>query len=189
MDNICYSGGAVGADSLFGELAAKAGHKVIHWAFAEQGSKVPKETLNRLPYGLLIKADPWLKRTNVILKRTFPTRSVYTNNLLRRNYFQVKTTERVYAITRLDENNGIPQGGTGWAIVMGILLKVPEIYVFDPDANFWNKFDNFNSRFNQITWEAISSPPLPYGRYTGIGNIDLTESGINAIRGLYEQRK
>ena len=101
MTDICFSGGCRGADAVFGEEATKAGHKVVHWAFSGMHSKCPEEQVYRLPSNKLQEADDTLVKANKILGRTYPSRFVYTNNLLRRNYWQIKETERVYAVSSL----------------------------------------------------------------------------------------
>ena len=186
MINLLLSGGAVGADTEFGIQAIKVGHQAQHFGF--QGQKFTPETQN---YRVILneiqlhESDEWLKKANKILKRSFPCRSIYVTNLLHRNYYQVKTTERVYAITPLD-NMGLPQGGTGWAVTMAVLLKVPEIYVYDCVAHNWFEFGNFDEKNNIMYWFVRKEqPPTPHGTYTGIGSVEITDEGREAIRKLY----
>jgi hypothetical protein len=165
--NICYSGGAKGADSLFGKLAEKAKHQVIHFR--------PKDVTE----GLATIADAELIKANVFLNRTYPTSRESVNNLLRRNYLQIYDTERIYAVTYLDENK-IPKGGTAWAVIMGININVNEIYVFDQSKNTWFIWSGFG--FIEIHTRNI---PNPSGKYTGIGSRILTDMGETAIKELY----
>jgi hypothetical protein len=185
MIDICYSGGAKGADTVFGECAAKAGHIVTHYSFRDHLSAT--SSVYRLTDEELRTADFELKLANKVLNRHFPTSNEYVNNLLRRNYFQIRSAGRIYAVTSLD-NQGIPHGGTAWAIVMGINQGIKDIYVFDTIKNHWFAFDGFDAYKNRYDW--IYAPhnvvPRPSGEYAGIGSRDLSKEGEKAIRELYE---
>jgi hypothetical protein len=167
--NICYSGGAKGADTLFGTLAKEAGHEVKHFR-----PKDVTEEIAKIANIELIKA-------NGFLNRTYPTSEESVNNLLRRNYLQIYDTERIYAVTYLNENR-IPKGGTAWAVVMGINMNIKEIYVFDQPMNAWFIWAGFG--FIEIHKQNI---PRPSGKYTGIGSRILIETGKQAIKELYAQ--
>ena len=174
---ICLSGGCKGADTIFGEQATLAKHKVVHWSFGGHYSKC--KNLYCLTTLQLLAADKYLLEASKILKRNYPARFVYVNNLLRRNYYQIKDTERIYAVSSLDDE-GIVKGGTGWAVAMGIQQFVPEIYLFDQEKSKW--------LFHHINWQwgDIDSPPPPIGIYTGIGASELNEAGRQAIVNLYD---
>lgn len=181
----CFSGGAKGADQLFGECAEAVGHAVVHWTFGEHFSPCRKELIVRLGYTHLMKADPYLIEANALIKRQFPTRSEYVNNLLRRNFYQVFDNDRLYAVTALNPD-GIPFGGTAWAIVMGYNLGMREMYVFDTVVNVWKSFERKNG--NRYEWNEHwddEDIPFPKGRYAGIGSSELPESGAISIRKLY----
>ena len=185
--NVCFSGGAAGADDLFGGCAGLCGHKVMHFSFEGHKPK-SKNDIYVLPKQYLFKADPHLKKANSILKRTFPSGSVYVDNMLRRNFFQIKETKRVYAVTYMDPKTGLPSGGTAWAVVMAAQRGIKEIYLFDQTTQWWWKFSTFNGVFNEtIDWKQIDSPPAPSGHYTGIGSRDLTAAGEMAIIELFDK--
>jgi len=184
MTHVCYSGGSKGADQLFGELAAKARHDVFHWSFQGHHSRGTKETTYVLPAMKLAEANRPLIEANNYLNRNYPTRSEYVNNLLRRNYYQVKDSERIYAVCNFTEDM-IPLGGTAWAIVMGANLGITEMYVFDQDRKEWFTLDQ--TKLSNWPWtptyrEAI---PMPFGRYAGIGKSELNKAGADAIKSLY----
>lgn len=175
MENICYSGGAQGADKLFGECAAAVGHEVVHWTFGK------KNGTHVLSEDELKKADGALMEANRILKRTFPTQKEYVNNLLRRNFYHVIYSERIYAVTPLDVNY-VPYGGTAWAIAIAMIRGFREIYVFDYCRDQWIVY-------NATEWKEIELKdiPVPSGRYAGIGSRDLPENGQQAIKDLYDR--
>lgn len=180
--NICYSGGSMGADQLFGEMAEQSGHKVVHWSFQNHHSPCKREFVHQLPYVDLLKADPYLKQADLYLKRTWPTRSEYVNNLLRRNYYQIKDSERLYASCAFDEDMK-PLGGTAWAIVMAMQQDMNEIYVFDHTRDQWFSWLSDGA----FSWLPVSfdSIPYPHGKYAGIGSSKLPKNGRQAIIDLY----
>src|SRR5687768_14520855 len=93
--SICYSGGASGSDKFWGRLAAVAGHEVCHYSFAGHGG--PGGSV-KLTQEQLEQADPHLLKANETLGRRFPTYKHFVDNLLRRNWWQIKDTDAVYGI-------------------------------------------------------------------------------------------
>lgn len=168
--NICYSGGAKGSDKFWGQIAEVLGHEVIHYSFEKHGVSVPKRFVKKLTQEELDEATPFLLKANKTIKRTFPTKSEYVDNLLKRNYWQIKNTKCVYAIADLDEE-GIVYGGTSWAVQMAIDKEI-EVYLYSQATNSWY---NFIYGFFGNDWLPIDSPPLPEGKWTGIGTKYLTE--------------
>lgn len=102
--NICLSGGAAGADTLWGEEAVKLGHQVIHWSFEGHKYHCPSEHVVRLDLDLLKEADIHLEEANLSMKRYIPYYKPWLINLLRRNWFQVKYAHSVYAVGTLNDN-------------------------------------------------------------------------------------
>lgn len=179
-----YSGGAKGTDRFFGECAEKHNHKVVHFTFKGHNSPCPLETLFELDQESLNEADPYLKDAKTLLKRIFPARTEYVNNLLRRNYHIIKNSNIIYALTEIDEDN-IPTGGTGWGVALSFLLN-KEVFIFDPTKEQWFKQGSVLS-FRH--WEPIKENyvPKPSGKYAGIGSRNLTRIMKNTIEKLYEK--
>ena len=181
------SGGAEGADRLFGELAHKAGHIVRHYSFGGHDTKCFS--------GIVIlsdeqcrEADPFLIQANKTLKRTFPSGSDYVNFLLRRNYWQIKDTKAVFAVAPLERTkrpsyyNTVVKGGTAWAVQMAIDMKINPIFLFDLNTNKWHKW-------HESSWISEGDfiiKPRFFNVYTGIGSRRLTTKGHLAIYGLYQ---
>lgn len=173
-----YSGGAVGSDITW----CYAGKEHFHNLAAFQCKHYYVKN-NQTPYGNIAidvneakKADDILNEVNSILNRKFPTNNEYVNNLLRRNYWQIKNTEAVYAIANIEDN--IVQGGTGWAVHMAILKEIP-VFVFDQNKNKW--FTYFINKFIEYT-----DPIFLKMNFTGIGTRELQENGIKAINDVYK---
>ena len=178
LQPICLSGGAEGADAQWGMCAGMAGHQVIHFSFERHRLHVPASEAVVLKHEQLILADPVLAVANRTLQRTFPTSSYFVNSLLRRNWYQVRHAERVYAVSHIDKD-GLVAGGTSWAVQMFLdrFESAPcECYVFDQDKGHWLVWNG--------QWEIVEFVPEPFGVWAGIGSRKLKPLGKTAIRGL-----
>lgn len=177
---ILLSGGASGADLQFGMTAGRAGHQVIHFVFEGHGSKAPKSEHVCLTQDMLNEADQALVQANGTLRRSFPTGKQYVNNLLRRNYWQIRDTQSVYAVADFDEQ-GLVHGGTAWAVQMFIDRHRGQecpVYVFEQKTDSWYAHRGYRN------WEAVNVVPYPTNVWTGIGTRRLESNGKSAIRNL-----
>jgi len=183
MENICLSGASKGADVLWAQLAKKLGHTVKAFSFMNHsfaGDRSDLVVLNELQ---LSEGENLILEANSYLKRNYPSASSYVNNLIRRNYWQLKGSERIYATQELDEDSGLVTGGTGFTVTMGILIGIPEIYLFEPQRNQWLRFTGNKVPGNH--WETLTEKPVkPHGIYTGIGAHDLQMNSYIAIKDL-----
>lgn len=174
----CLSGGAIGADLLWGDCASFLGHSVIHWSFARHRTSAPKDQVVELSEDDLSKSEKHLHRANMKLKRRVP-RDTFVLNLLRRNWYQVLPAERVYAIASIGDDGNVA-GGTGWAVALFVHVlnkgRPCECYVFDQDAEAWFVWKG--------DWEKIDLPPKPFGVWAGIGTRKIKPVGEEAIRAL-----
>jgi len=175
-DNICLSGGAQGADVFWGQEAFNKGHQVIHWSFDGHKFHSPINQTVKLDLDLLKEADIHLEKANKTLKRFLPYHKLWIINLLRRNWFQVKYTKRVYGVGEI-KNNKI-QGGTAWAFEMAKNINVKELYFFDQITKQWFIWDNIWVVYNKL-------PITPYGIWTGIGTRKLSSDGEKAIKSVF----
>lgn len=176
--NICLSGGAEGADQQWGMTAGLKGHQVIHWSFEKHKTHVPESEVVPLTEEQLLAADPALDRARKVMGRG-KSRTPYVMNLLRRNYYQVRDAERVYAVASLAHKS--VEGGTGYAVTMFLQRSafLPcECYVFDQDVEKWFAWKG--------EWVEIECPPKPHGIWAGIGSRKLTPAGKRAIRDLMD---
>lgn len=168
-----HSGGAKGSDTYWGEVGKKYGVESNHYHAI--GAKTPSGN-TPISEEMLKEADPHLKKANETLKRTYPTSNEYVNNLLRRNWQQVKNSDAVFAVGHLVR--GIVEGGTGWAVQMAIDNGKP-VYVFDQVRNKWYK--NINSKWSE------SEVPILTKNFAGIGTRELNDTGRKAIEAVYEK--
>lgn len=181
FDNVCYSGGARGADRLFGLYAAGINHTVIHFSFENHKHAVDEKDIIRVSSSLLSSPDVLskLKNTSRVLQRKVPYVGSYVYNLLARNYYQIINTDRVYTIGKLISPTQL-DGGTAWAVQMYIdSSNEAEIYHFDRGDKNTYKYNNISGEF-----EEVDFVPTPHGKWTGIGSRDATENDME----LFKQR-
>lgn len=182
FENVCYSGGAAGADRLFGLWAAENGHEQIHFSFKNHKVHVAPETVLELPNELLTSPEviQQLKKANATIGRQVP-KFGYVFNLLARNSFQVLCTERVYTIGELVSPSQL-DGGTAWAVQMYLDTEGDkEIYHFDIIDNKVYKYCNSTKQFVET-----DKVPAPHGRWTGIGTRRATEQHLALFSSKFE---
>jgi hypothetical protein len=120
--------------------------------------------------------DTDLIKANKTLKRSYPTRNPYVNNLLRRNWFQVNKSDSVFAISRIE--NGLVSGGTGWAVQMAIDKGV-NVFAFCQLNQKWHTYSSG-------VWIITETPTLTMN-FAGIGTREIDESGTQAIEDVYKK--
>lgn len=186
----CNSGGAVGADTVFEEECIKKGIPVLAWGF--QGHKTNSKNVKILTKDELAEGWEHVKIANESLKRNIYNLSPYVRNLLARNWFQVKNSDTIFAVGNLTNSFSQVNGGTGWAVQMGIDNK-KRVYVFD--QNGYNpcwfqdtevKDVDGNVLFKRfITSKDSEFLPVLTDRFAGIGTREINEHGILAIKKLF----
>ena len=175
----CLSGGATGADLVWGRSASLRGDQVTHFSFARHHTVAPVEQLHCLSDALLAEADAPCHLANQSLKRHIPPLSNYVGKLLRRNWFQVRDASSCYAVSSI--KNGQVQGGTAYAVQMCIDKPAAcTIYLFDQEECYWLRWDEDH-------WQRIYEPPAPQGVWAGIGTRRLNYVGRLAIHVLMDR--
>jgi hypothetical protein len=202
------SGAAPGADTVWNKKGKEFGitkfidYKVDTLKQLTQPQKVKLETayqqavkdLGRkaLPYDWL---NPDLKDRNGKLM-------YYSGGLVRRDYIQAALSDGIFAISDIilpgekgkavneirypnKMTKAIVDGGTGYAVQMGINLNKP-VYVFHQGTNAdnttpvgWYKWDGAN-------FIAIKTPILTT-KFAGIGTRKINEAGKQAIDDVYQE--
>ena len=173
-DYVLHSGGAKGADSKWGDIGRNFGLKDERHYYV-RGEETPKGN-TPLTKSEVREADVHLQKANETLKRTFPARNEKTNNLLRRNWWQVKNADEVFAVSTITNNK--VDGGTGWAVHMGIDNNKP-VHVFDQAKKNWFTWDG--KKFVQEETPTLTK------NFAGIGSRNINEAGKEAIRDVYEK--
>lgn len=173
-----FSGGAEGSDLYWQRIGAKFGMRVKAFSFEAHNTRNSNARVV-LSQEQLKEADEFLHNANRTLKRYFPTGKSFVNNLLRRNWYQVKDTGAVFAVGRVNFSRSTVEGGTGWAVQMAIDSK-KAVYVFDIASSTWQHFDYDKSSFMPCKLPTLSL------NFTGIGTRSLPECGKQAIDNIFE---
>lgn len=162
-----HSGGAIGSDTMWGEIGEEYGVVSNHYY---HGAKTPNGNIE-ITEEQFERGKQHVYKANETLHR----RPYKYMNLLARNWIQVENSDAVFAIGQL--KNNVVDGGTGWAVQMAIDVNKP-VYVFDQERNKWyTKVDE--------DWVEIGTPTLT-PNFAGIGTRNINQNGIEAIRDVYE---
>lgn len=171
-----HSGGAVGADTVWDQIGQEFGMTDTKHYYVE-GNKTPSGN-TAITQIVANEADVKLRKANETLGRRFPTSSKYIDNLLRRNWQQVKNSDAVFAVGNINNAKTKVEGGTGWAVQMAIDNETP-VFVFDHNSSKWYTWNN--DRF------IVTETPTLTKNFAGIGSRKIQESGKQAIRDVYKK--
>lgn len=174
--NCFVSGGARGADTIFEKYAEKMGHQIKIF----RPEDIDED--DRELYSVV------LKKANKTLKRKYPTKNKYVNNLLLRSakaIFKVAIPDSIHALVKMKDEN--VSGGTAWAIQAYIDIMVYwkqtenlPIYLYDLGTNVWKQHKKSSideAGIVTTTWKLMKNPPpLPTDVWMGIGTRDISEN-------------
>lgn len=177
-----HSGGATGGDAAWAKLTklvqqGVAG-KTNAWSF--KGHNIsegePREIANLMDDS---ETSRRLALTGKNLGRPIPT-SNYAAKLVHRNWFQVREAHAVIAsVVGFDKKNPDKvDGGTGWAVQMGIDEKIP-VHIFNESTKQWYTWDNSPEKQE---WNEVNIEDIPfYQEFAGVGSRRIGELGEKAI--------
>ena len=173
----CHSGGAEGADSYFEEIGQKYGVQTLAYSYKTAYHKSEnKVELSESEYqeGIL-----HVNIANETLNKFKINRYM---KLYSRNWFQIKNSEQIFAISSLiyKDNREFVKGGTGWAVQMAIDNN-KEVFLFDQKKDSWFYWDYQQCKFIIL----IELPRITVANFAGIGARIINEKGINAIEDLF----
>jgi len=176
MNYTCFSGGANGADYIFETESIKHKFKVVAYSFDEHNTK--SSNILILSPNQLKEGFKHIEIANIKLCRNIYTIQSYIKNLISRDWFQVKNSDAIFAIGRLQTENTV-LGGTGWAVQLAVDNKKP-IYLFEQNDNQWFYYDYESDRF-----EIYENLPKLTENFAGIGTREINDNGIKAIISLF----
>lgn len=171
---ICHSGGCPGSDMFWEAVCKEVNIKTISYSFpghTQYGEHPRILTPAELNEGWqhILKASKSIKRNADNMKST------YVRCLLCRNWFQVKNSDAIFAIGKI--NNNMVDGGTGWAVQMAIDENKP-VFVFEQNKNIW-----YSWNYNTNLFEICDVPTLTEN-FAGIGTRELNKNGEDAIKNI-----
>lgn len=189
-----HSGGAYGADTLFGEEASKYGIKVNHYYMGEVSEyNAPNGNLHITEQDMNEGKHKVALAANMLWGYQYKTMS---DPRLIRNWSQVKYTEAVYAVANIVlEGEPVSKsfnetrrykldfisGSTGYAVAMAVQANKP-VYFYAQDIGEWFKW-NYQTK----DFESIKPPTITERNFTGIGTRMLNEKGKQAIINLIQR--
>ena len=158
-----HSGGAIGSDTVWGELSGQYGvvsEHYWHGKRTENGNHEITEEEFEEGKEHVLEANKTLHRQ--------PNKYM---DLLARNYSQVKNADEIFAIGHF--KNKVVDGGTGWAVQMAI-DDVKIVNFYDQEKCVWGRYCNGK-------WERSDTPVLTKN-FAGIGTRKLNDKGWMAIK-------
>lgn len=189
--NTLVSGGAMGADRVFGRHAAQAGFAVIHLLGPSPfASASPQEQCVTVPNSLLTQTEPALRKAARHLCKPVP-KPGYGKKFVQRNYYQVRYADAVYAVGWKSTKKCLLdiEGGTGWSCQLYVNRFQPlgpepasqcRLYFYEQQSNQWLRWQPLSSE-----WEPLIAPPRPAGHCAGVGSRSLTQDGARVIECLF----
>ena len=212
LKGLVMSGGAEGADAAFAEEANKKGKGIIHYTFKGHDKKIKATGFKRsLSVEELQDANTAVEQANRALQRNISNLSEDKVNLLRRNHYQVKFSDSIYAVgeiakeksdnyqyettyTKDSKGKQVKKTkarwtGNQWKTVKGgtgwaVQMGIDAgkpVHVFDQIKNGWYTYNVKAERFVRV-----KEPPKPTNRFAGIGTRKLQGNGRKAIKDLFD---
>lgn len=180
-----YSGGAVGSDTEWANVAKQYGiGRTINYRPETLDILTPEQT-QEVETAYIASANK--------LGRKILEANTYAGKLVRRDYLQAKAADSIFAIGHIlkpgEKNskgftiNSITDsvdGGTGYAVQMGMDLCKP-IHVYDQTSKQWYKFDYSNSQF------ISEDTPVLTTNFAGIGTRKINQYGKDAIKSVFQK--
>jgi len=170
-----FSSGLKGAETAFGEMAAKYGVKSTVFTFDGHPAALSGGD------NVVTLSDEDLGRGNISME--------IVSKMMNRNYYQaekirkvlqvlfhaVNKGHQVFAVGAILEDNTV-KGGTGWAVELAKLFNRP-LSVFDQDKGEWFSWKDG-------AWQQ-EAPAISFTTFVGSGTRNLNEKGQKAIEDLF----
>ena len=172
---ILYSGGLKGAETAFGEAAAKWSIKEVNFSYA--GQKTNRQE------NLVVLSDDELKRGDISMELVskMMNRTYYETEKIRKVlqtiFHMVNKGHQVFVVGKILEDNTV-KGGTGWAVELAKLFNRP-LAVYDQTKDGWYSWVNG-------AWTE-DTPKINHETFVGSGTRNLSEKGEKAIAKLFEE--
>lgn len=170
------SGGAQGAECVFGQCAEQWGIQEVNYSFegheSTRARNMVRLTESDLAQGEV--SDIYLKAQ---MHRKYPSTPLF-RKVLQSIWHQVSTAGEVFVVGTI-QSDGTVRGGTGWAAELAKHWHKP-VQVFDQEKNRWFSW-------HEGAWMEVLAPVISRTRFTGTGTRFLTEEGRAAIQALFQR--
>lgn len=178
-DCILFSGGAKGAEAVFGANAEHYGVEEVNFTF--EGHPIERSRgLRMLNHEELKGGDVSLEYVSRLMNRRY-TDGPTVRKILQSIWYQVNNGQEIYVVGEILADKTV-KGGTGWGAEFAKICNKP-LYVFDQQRNGWYTWA-------QTDWAVCpehSLPVIQHIHFAGTGTRMLEENGANAIQGLFER--
>jgi hypothetical protein len=169
-----YSGGAVGSDTEWANIAKQYGIKIKEY-LVSAFDKLPQEWKARL--------DAEYKHVvNILGRKELPIDS-YSGKLVRRDMMQADKADAVFAIARIGESGEV-LGGTAYAVTRAEQRGIP-VYLYDQNDEKW-LYSVYEDGKIQGYLEFNGIPTLTTNAAV-IGTREINESGKQAIKDVFQK--
>lgn len=171
-----YSGGAKGAEAVFGEAAARYGLHEVNFTF---DGHLQERTVGQyvLSPGELASGDVSLSYVSKRLNRTYDDQGGLIRGVLQTLWHMVSRSQQVFVIGRI-QDDGTVRGGTGWSVELARMWN-RDLWAFDQDQGGWYHWQGDQ-------W-AASTPVITALHFTGTGTRYLNDVGRQAIVDLFDR--
>lgn len=169
---VMNSGGAYGADTAWDYYARKAGVKQINH-YRDQGNQVLSSSLNKqgIKAAVLSKEQMEYARRKEFELLGKQYDDTLQGNLQVRNFYQVSSSDGVFAVAPMNSAKNGVSGGTNTAVQLGISLNKPT-HVFDLNSEKWYKYNPESKMFEE------ESTPVLTKSFAGVGTRDIQKYNV-----------
>lgn len=171
-----YSSGAKGAETCFGELAAKHGLAEINFTF-------PGHRANRTVHAVEL-SEREMEAGNVSmedvsrrLSRTYSTEGTLIRKILQTLWHVVSQTQKVFVVGFIQPDDTVT-GGTGWSVELARMWG-KDLWVYDCERNGW-------FTWTDGAWVA-GVPVIDAYHVAGTGTRKMTPEAEQALAELFER--
>lgn len=176
-DSILFSGGAPGAEAMFGGCAERHGVEEVNFTF--DGHKIARHRGVRvLNHEELQAGDVSLEYVSRLMQRRY-TEGPTIRKVLQTLWYQVNSGQEIYVIGTILED-GTVRGGTGWGAEFAKLCNKP-LYVFDQAHGTWFAWTGHGWQVR----DGAEAPAITHPHFTGTGTRHLQPNAKDAIDALF----
>lgn len=173
---VLHTGGAKGAECLFGEQAERYGVGEITFSFEGHDSRVRSRGLRLLSDEDLNLGDVSLRYVSHHLGRVFPSPPA-VRKVIQSIWHQIRPCQQVFVVGQIQQD-GTVRGGTGWGAELARRWN-KQLYVFDQMQNQWYYWDS-------QAW-IPAEPVITSHLFAGTGTANVTPEGRRAIEELFKR--